>query len=88
MGLWVRSPATFKIFLTEKQQNETLDLQSLTNWGRTPVYPDMIADDNSIVISVWYQVTIHQNSRPCKLQYFSRIYKQAQIFLKNKVSHS
>jgi hypothetical protein len=34
-----------------------LSMQSLTNWGRTPVYPDIIADDNSIILSVWYQVS-------------------------------
>jgi hypothetical protein len=31
-------------------------LQSLTNWGRDPIYPDFIPDDDSIVVTVFYQV--------------------------------
>jgi len=30
--------------------------QSLANWGRDPMYPDFIPDDDSIVVTVFYQV--------------------------------
>jgi hypothetical protein len=30
--------------------------QSLTNWGRDAMYPDYIADDDSVMVTVFYQV--------------------------------
>ena len=56
--------------LTHKRSNLTTvsKFQSIGNWGRAPMYPDYIPDDDSIVIAVFYQVC---PSKPALVACFS-----------------